>query len=222
MAVASACSLAAGIVLTGVFEDLAKSIAYTGVYAWAGLTVVVAALQASRSIAQERTAGTWDALIMSPLGAKGIVFGKLFGVLLPLWAVGLLFLLGALPMALVSDDPLAAGLYLLIACCVAVAAGTAAASLGLYCSMRCRTIMSAQLLTIGLGVAIMMFAQCGAPLAMFPFGLLVAAADPVWGLVPAVLFAVATAALPLLPGFILLWYLLARFDRLDGYHRGTR
>jgi hypothetical protein len=221
-AFAFACSLMVGVFLAGIGEEVGGVIVYAAVYTWAGFTVLMGALHASRAVAQERMAGTWDALIMSRLGGRGIVIGKLLATLLPLWVFGVLLLVCALPITLMGPDPLEMNLYLLIAYGTAVIAGTAAASLGLYCSMRCRTIMSAQFLTIVLGAAILMFAQCGG-VVLIPLGLVgsLAASASLSRSILTPLYAVFQGALPLLPGFIMLWHLLARFDALDRQHRGT-
>lgn len=219
-AFALACSLVVGVFLAGIGGQLGGVIAYAAVYTWAGLTVVFAALHASRSIAQERMSGTWDALVMSRLRGRGIVLGKLLGVLLPLWAVGLLLLPVVLPVALASREPLVVLGYVLIAYASALIPGAAAASLGLYCSMRCRTIMSAQFLTIVLGVIISMVTPFGHTMMVLPMGLLAAVAGAPFGYAT-FLYGIVGAVLPLLPGFIMLWLLLARFDTLDAYHRGS-
>jgi hypothetical protein len=204
-------SFVLGAYLAAISEGFSEVIATAAVSVWSGLSVLVAAFSSSRSIAQERMSGTWDALIMSRLGGRGIVLGKLLGTLLPLWALGVILL----PMVLLllaanwSRAAPEVPYTVLAAYGMAVGGGTAAASLGLYCSMRCRTVASAQFLMIVLGVTITMVAQFGAIMTVLPVLIL---ESPV----P---YAVVHGTLLLLPGFLMLVDLLTRFDTLERYHR---
>jgi hypothetical protein len=208
-------SFVLGAYLTAISDaGVLAAIAIAAVSAWSGLSLLVAAFSSSRSIAQERMSGTWDALIMSRLGGRGIVLGKLLGTLLPLWTVGVILL----PMVLLllaaswANWPWAAReiLYAILAAYgLAIGGGTAAASLGLYCSMRCRTVASAQFLMIVLGVIITMVAQFGSIMATFPV-LILDSPIP---------YVVIHGTLLLLPGFLMLVDLLTRFNTLERYHR---
>lgn len=202
-------SFVVGACLATVSQGFSEVIATAAVYAWSGLSLLVAALSSSRSIAQERMSGTWDALIMSRLGGRAIVLGKLLATLLPLWAVGVV-LLPMVAMLLPSQHDTEILYAMLTAYGMATVGGVAAASLGLYCSMRCRTVASAQVLTIVLGVIITMVAQ-------FAGTALIFAADAY--AYDGVLYAVVLFSLLLLPGLLMLVDLLTRFDTLEQHHR---
>ncbi len=200
-------SVLLGDYLASISRGFSEVIATAAVMAWSGLSLLVAALSSSSSIAQERMSGTWEALIMSRLGGRGIVLGKLLGTLLPLWTVGVILL----PMVLLllagsraDPDILRA---ILVAYGVATVGGAAAASLGLYCSMRCRSVASAQFLTIVLGVIITLVAQFGALILT----------GPVY-VSGGVLYGVVYFVLLLTPGSLMLVDLLTRFDTLERYH----
>jgi ABC-type transport system involved in cytochrome c biogenesis permease component len=215
MTVALGGSLVLGAYLAAISKGFSEVIAIAAVSAWSGLSLLVAAFSSSRSIAQERMSGTWEALIMSRLGGRGIVLGKLLGTLLPLWTVGVV-LLPMVLLLLAASWPRAApeALYTILAAYgMAIGGGTAAASLGLYCSMRCRTVASAQFLMIVLGVIITMVAQFAAICLMF------LASDMPTAYGHDVLYRLVHLTLLLLPGLLMLVDLLTRFDTLERYHR---
>jgi hypothetical protein len=129
--------------------DLADVMAYVVACAWAGIAIIVATIVCCRTIAYERALNTWDAVVMSRLGTKGIVLGKLLAVLLPLWMLGLV-LAPALAVLLGFGSWRGAPLdlaYLLIPYAVALVAGMSFAALGLYCSMICSGAAMAETLT---------------------------------------------------------------------------
>ncbi len=209
--VALAGSFVLGAHLAAISKGFSEVIATAAVATWSGLSLLVAALGSSSSIVQERMSGTWDGLIMSRLGGRGIVLGKLLGTLLPLWTVGII-LLPMVLLLLAASRPDPDIVYaVLTAYGVAIVGGAAAASLGLYCSMRCRSVASAQFLTIVLGVIITLVAQFTALRLMRHMYLYSDA-----------LYAIVHLALLLSPGLLMLVDLLTRFDTLDGYHRGSR
>ena len=122
------------------------------VWMWAGITVLVVAAQTSRAIVQERAQGTWDALLLTRLRPREIVWGKLLGSLIPMWLLGI----PLLPACLVAGartpasshlgywlslSPLAFGLA------TATIGALGLGSLGLYASMRCSSVWAAQLWT---------------------------------------------------------------------------
>ncbi len=209
-------SFVLGAYLATISEGFSEVIARAAASAWSGLSLLVAAFSSSRSITQERMSGTWDALIMSRLGGRGIVLGKLLGTLLPLWSVGVI-LLPVVVLLLAASRPDPAILYaILTAYGAVIVGGVAATSLGLYCSMRCRAVASAQFLTIVLAFIITMVAQFGARSLMFAVGDM--SGEYVYS---GVLYGVVYFTLLLTPGFLMLLDLLTRFDTLDGYHRRT-
>jgi ABC-type transport system involved in multi-copper enzyme maturation permease subunit len=200
-----------GVYLRSVGGEFASGIGLVAVWAWAGLTVLVAALETSRAIGQERLQGTWDMLVLTRLGGRAIVAGKLLAALLPLWAVGLALFPFCLPLVYAPENPDWA-LHLLGAYAVATIGGTAAASLGLCCSMLFRTIFGAQLATVFAG---WVAAQLLPLLVMMPMALMIADS-------PGVLTYGASAAIMLAPGYIALVILLTRFEHLDRRFRQGR
>ena len=199
---------ALGVYLRSVGGEFADMVGFVPLWAWAGLTVLVAALTTSRAIGQERVQGTWDMLVLTRLGGRAIVAGKLLGALLPLWAVGVALFPFCLPLVYAPENPDWA-LHLLGAYALAIIGGTAAASLGLCCSMLFRTIFSAQLATVFAG---WVAAQLLPALVMVPVRLMM-------GDSPNVL---AYAAIMLAPGYIALVILLTRFEHLDRRFRQGR
>jgi hypothetical protein len=192
-------------------EDAAGIIGIIAACAWAGLTVIVAALESSRSIGQERLQGTWDMLVLTRLGGRAIVTGKLLGALIPLWCVGGALLPFCLALLYTWVDPNWA--YILLAAyATAIIGGTAAASLGLCCSMLFRTIFSAQLATV---VAGWVATNVLPGLLLMPFGL-------IWWDGSGVLYFALFAVIALAPGYIALALLLTRFDHLDRRFREAR
>jgi hypothetical protein len=200
-----------GVYLRSISDEFASIIGLVAVWAWAGLTVLVAALETSRAIGQERLQGTWDMLVLTRVGGRAIVAGKLLGALLPLWAVGVILLPFCLPLIYAPENPDWA-LHLLGAYAVATIAGTAAASLGLCCSMLFRTIFGAQLATVFAG---WVAAQLLPALAMVPIDLMMVDSHDV-------LTYGAYAAIILEPGYIALAILLTRFEHLDRRFRQGR
>ncbi|MFB3882215.1 MAG: hypothetical protein ACE149_13190 [Armatimonadota bacterium] len=195
-----------GLYLRSVADaEVGGIIALVAVWAWAGLTVIVGALGAARSIGEERLQGTWDMLVLSRLGRGAIVIGKVFGPLVPLWYVGLALLPFCLILLYAWPEPIWPQV-LLGAYSAATIGGTAAASLGLCCSMLFRTILGAQLATVVGGWVAMSFVP-GLVLAPLRIMLL-------WGWGGATYY-VAHGLLTVAPGAAALALLLTRFDRLD-------
>ena len=205
-------SVLLGIYLRSVTsEDAAGIIGIIAAWAWAGLTVIVAALESSRSIGQERLQGTWEMLVLTRLGGGAIVTGKLLGALVPLWYVGA----ALLPFCLVllySTADLAWAYILLGVYALAIIGGTAAASIGLCCSLLFRTILSAQLATVTAG---WVATNVVPGLLLLPFGL-------IYGDGSGALYYALFAVIALAPGYIALALLLTRFDHLDRRFREAR
>jgi ABC-type transport system involved in multi-copper enzyme maturation permease subunit len=124
---------------------------------WAGLAVLLAALHGARTIAQERASGTWDQVIVSSLSRRQIVMGKLLGTLLPLWLPGVVLLPFIGVLLMVAPDPLPAAAWMALIYAFALVGGVCAASLGLWWSLRARSVFSAQLATVLTGWAATMF-----------------------------------------------------------------
>jgi len=211
------CLPLAASVLLGVYvrsitdADAAGVVGLGGAWAWAGLTVIVAALGASRSVGEERLRGTWDMLILTRLGPGAIVVGKVIGPLIQPWYVGGALLPFCLILLHAWPEPIWP-LILLGAYSAAIIGGTAAASLGLCCSMLFRTIFSAQLATV---VAGWVATNVLPGLLLMPFGL-------IWWDGPGVLYFALFAVIALAPGYIALALLLTRFDHLDRRFREAR
>ena len=138
IAAATLVFLIAAVVAVRRMPVWADGVAEVIAYGWAGTTALAATIRCSGAIVRERVLGTWDALILSRLGPRGIILGKLLAALLPLWTLGL----ALLPALIVLAAPAPIGerfLVLLPAYGVAAFAGISFASLGLYCSMRAST-----------------------------------------------------------------------------------
>ncbi|UCH33263.1 MAG: hypothetical protein JSV65_11850 [Armatimonadota bacterium] len=189
--------------------DWADALAYFIAFCWAAVISFVASAHTCRAIVQERALGTWDALVISRLGAKGIVFGKLLGTLLPLWMLGLV-ILPALMLLVDLSATTDGALPLWIAYGLAIAGSASFASLGLYCSMRSWTAAGSQAAT----------AAVIAGLVILPPLLTAAVPSHLW-LNPTTegVWGIAYAAVVLLPGFLALLHLLLRFDKLDKARR---
>ncbi len=201
-----------GLYLRGIAGEIAPIIGLVALWAWAGLSVVVVALETSRAIGQERLAGSWDMLILSRLGGPAIVVGKLLAALLPLWAVGIAVIPFAALLCLGADPGLP--IQIPIACAVAVFAGIAAASLGLWCSMSFRSIFTAQLVTAFIGWFTLQIMPIVAALVLEKFGM---------GLseMPGTAHIMFGSSTILVPGFTALLVMLTRFHRLDrAFRRG--
>jgi hypothetical protein len=200
-----------GVYLRSIGDEFSSIIGLVAVWAWAGLTVLVAGLETSRAIGQERLQGTWDMLVLTRLGGRAIVTGKLLGALVPLWCVGVALLPFCL-IVLYSTADLGWAYILLGAYATAIIGGTAAASLGLCCSMLFRTILGAQLATVFAG---WVAAQLLPALAMVPIDLMMVDSHDV-------LTYGAYAAIILEPGYIALAILLTRLEHLDRRFRQGR
>jgi len=192
--------------------DLTDALAYVVVCAWAGIAVIVATIVCCRTIAGERALNTWDAVVMSRLGPKGIVLGKLLAILLPLWMLGLIlapafvFLLAFGPM---RENPLDLA-YLLIPYGIALIAGVSFASLGLYFSLICSGAAMAETTTAVVIVLLMVIAYPVQARVLEP--LVYHGPEEVVG-------GVIFALIVLTPGFLALGHMLYRFDALDRIRR---
>lgn len=117
---------------------------------WAIVTLMIVPSHTARAIIQERLQGTWDAVVITRLQPTELFLGKLLAPLIPVWLVGLFFLPACLLFAASADSPYGASSALALVG-VAYGAGTigglAFGALGLYASMRCSSIWSAQLWT---------------------------------------------------------------------------
>lgn len=182
--------------------DDSEMLGYLVAYAWAGGAVVIALSNGARSIAQERAQGTWDALVVSRLGAAGIVLGKLASLVLPLWAVGLVLLPSCV--LLVGMGREGSFSHLVYAYVAATLGGGSLASLGLYCSMRCSSVSNAQLLSFLCVLALAVVSGGLMALLGMPF-------DTFMGVFGAALFVV--------PGLLAALDLIVRFNELDAYGR---
>jgi ABC-type transport system involved in multi-copper enzyme maturation permease subunit len=195
----------AALFLVDLLGDTAHIIGIAAASLWAGLVVLLAGLHGARTIAQERTAGTWDQVIVSALSRRHIVVGKLLGTLIPLWLPGLALLPFLGLVSAVPPSPTEAAWGMAMAYGFALLGGVCAASLGLWWSVRSRSVFSAQLATVLTGWGIITFAPAA--------GLLPALFLPNWagGLVRGVVV--------LFPGAAGLIHLLTRFEAID---RGQR
>jgi ABC-type transport system involved in multi-copper enzyme maturation permease subunit len=111
----------------------------------ASLALLATAMRACGAFAGERDRQTLDSLLTTPLKNSTIVWGKWFGSVLSVrkvWAW--LFVLWLIAMALDAMGFFAV-LWLLLACLIY---SCFAASLGLWCSLHCRTTMRATVFTL--------------------------------------------------------------------------
>ncbi len=211
-----------GLAIAGMLGGWALVRAYPGVGAvvgfvvglvWALLTVLVPVAQLAGDILGERQKRTWEMLVMTPLGPAGIILGKVLGTLLPLWTLGAMLL----PFVFVLTYPATRGapwrevwfLPLLLAIYVGTVLTSASFGLlALYCSMRCTSTISAQLLAFGVVFGLQFCSSiCTMPLALAL--LLIPFAIPV-----------VQYVLLLAPGAIAGWHMIARFEQLDKRSRG--
>jgi len=116
-------------------------------------------LRAAVSISSERERGTWDALMTSPLDARAIVWGKLWGSLLALRGLLAAALLAWLLAAAVDAvRPRDAARW---ACDLAFI-GAFMAAVGVRTSLACQTATRAMSLTIGAWLAAYVVVVCSA------------------------------------------------------------
>jgi ABC-type Na+ efflux pump permease subunit len=151
-----------------------------------GLLGVVA--RAATCISGERERGQWDSLLVTPLSAAEIIWGKLWGCLFSArWVWLLVALLWVLGVAFGQLRPLA----LLEALFLVVAIALCAATMGLLLSLWCQTSLRA--LIAALGVSVLLsggYLLFGLPLVM-PFG--PGTQPPFWLLAPCVPFLLVTS-----------------------------
>lgn len=192
-------------------DEETSVLGYVLIWIWALCTILIGMMHTCRSIVQERVQGTWDLLVLSRLRPHEIVFGKLLAALLPSWTLGFLLLPTAVCLIAMSRIP-EPYLPLLYGYIVAVVGGAAAASLGLYCSMRCASVGNAQLLAFM--IAFVTYAMTA---------IVMGVAVPVlaFGTESMILLIVVATLVLLTPGIASLADLLYRFYRLDGAHRGA-
>jgi len=152
--IAVALGAAATGVLIAIFfvaprPQVAQSAAAVIAWVYAALAILVTPVYCSRAIAHERALGTWDALVMTRLGGRAIVLGKLLAALLQLWVLGLIMLPMLVVMCVLS--PSGTGLAVVArAYGAAVVTPISFGSLGLWCSMRCRGVVGATVATFGI------------------------------------------------------------------------
>jgi ABC-type transport system involved in multi-copper enzyme maturation permease subunit len=203
--VTGAIEVVAALYLIGLLGETAPLIAFLATGTWAGLVVLLGGLHGARTVAQERTAGTWDQIIVSALSRRQIVVGKLLGTLIPLWLPGLVLLPFFSVLSVVTPG-LVDGLWgMTITYASALLGGACAASVGLWWSVRAQSVFSAQLATVLSGWAIMTFAPGAA--------LLPALFLPDWT------GGVISGLAILLPGTAALVHLLTRFDAIERARR---
>jgi ABC-type transport system involved in multi-copper enzyme maturation permease subunit len=103
-------------------------------------------LRAGVSISSERERGTWDALLTSPLEAREIVRGKLWGSLYALrWMVGAAFVAWVLAAATGADDVTT----VVTLCADVLVIGAFMAAVGVRTSLACQTATRAMAVTVG-------------------------------------------------------------------------
>jgi len=209
----SASLIPATLVLTFMETEYDAILGLVTMSGWAACSVLIGMMHTARTIVQERVQGTWDALLLTRLRPREIVLGKLLAALLPLWAVGLILLPTCTALVPISQapSPLLSPLYLYAG---AIVAGFSFASIGLYCSMRCSTVGSAQLLAFLLASAVYLVASISTRFCWFIFRL------PYRSFTLAFVIALGFE-LTLLPGLVALLRLIHQFGKLDAAHRGT-
>jgi ABC-type transport system involved in multi-copper enzyme maturation permease subunit len=191
----------AALFLVDLLGETAPAVALAAAIVWAGLAVLLAALHGARTIAQERTAGTWDQVIVSALSRRDIVVGKLLGTLIPLWLPGVALLPFFAVLMLMTPNPPEAAVGMVLTYGFALVGGVCAGSLGLWWSVRSRSVFSAQLATVltGWGIITLTPGAAFLPALLLP--------DWTGGFLGALAI--------LLPGAAALAHLLTRFEAID-------
>ncbi|HXG08237.1 MAG TPA: ABC transporter permease subunit [Gemmataceae bacterium] len=138
------------------------------------LASLLVGIRCSGAVSGEREKQTWEALLLTPLTAKQLIRGKLWGIMGASYVFVLAYAVPALSLAMLGG--LAALFWAAIWLAVTVLAMYCIGAVGIWCSVRCRTSWRSMLWTVATGYVggFIIFCASAGPLAILALFVLLA------------------------------------------------
>jgi ABC-type transport system involved in multi-copper enzyme maturation permease subunit len=130
---------------------------------WGIATLWIIPAISARTIAQERVLGTWNDLLLSRLRPREIILGKLGAALAPHWLLGMAILPGValvlINTSLTYNMPAMMHKFNELVCfyIFIYTVSFVLAMIGIYCSLRCTSVIKAQILSYAYQLLIIFF-----------------------------------------------------------------